>query len=249
MTTLLIDGDIVAYRHACAVERAVEWAPGQFTYVADADEAWDLARADMEDLMQKAGASSYIVALSHAENFRKRIYPAYKAPRKSSRKPLCLAELRRRLLEAGAQTLPGLEADDVLGILMTSPHLAGRKVLWSTDKDLLQIPGEHLDGDRLVLVTEPDGDYRHALQTLTGDRVDNFPGLPGCGPTKASALLRPFLMEKPPFFAAPEAWREILRAFKGNEEEMLTQARLARILRASDYNFETKEPILWMPPW
>jgi hypothetical protein len=27
----------------------------------------------------------------------------------------------------------------------------------------------------------------------------------------------------------------------------LVQARLARILRASDYNTQTKEPILWTP--
>jgi DNA polymerase-1 len=33
-----------------------------------------------------------------------------------------------------------------------------------------------------------------------------------------------------------------------SEEYMLRQARLARILRASDYDFKRKEPILWLPP-
>ena len=32
------------------------------------------------------------------------------------------------------------------------------------------------------------------------------------------------------------------------EEDALTNARLARILTAEDYNFDTKEPILWTPP-
>jgi hypothetical protein len=29
----------------------------------------------------------------------------------------------------------------------------------------------------------------------------------------------------------------------------LAQARVARILRNTDFNFKTKEPILWTPQW
>ena len=35
---------------------------------------------------------------------------------------------------------------------------------------------------------------------------------------------------------------------KLDEEEAITQARLARILRASDWDSENKKPILWQPP-
>lgn len=31
------------------------------------------------------------------------------------------------------------------------------------------------------------------------------------------------------------------------EEDLLVQARVARILRATDWNFEKEEPILWTP--
>jgi DNA polymerase-1 len=31
-------------------------------------------------------------------------------------------------------------------------------------------------------------------------------------------------------------------------DDALVQARVARILRHTDYNFKTKEPILWTPP-
>lgn len=244
MKILLIDGDILVYEHACGVEKAFEWEPGQLTYTADVDLAWEQMQGAIERLREQAKADEVKVALSHPENFRKELFPAYKAPRKTVRKPLALIPLREKLLERGAYMRPALEADDVLGILSTSPVLAGQKIIWSTDKDLLQIPGLHLREGAVIEVSLAEADCRHALQTLVGDRVDNYPGLRGCGPKKAAALI---FGSSPGWSTKAEMWAAIERAF-GDRDEMLVQARLARILRGTDYDFAAKRPILWTPP-
>jgi DNA polymerase-1 len=45
-------------------------------------------------------------------------------------------------------------------------------------------------------------------------------------------------------------WETVVKAFEKagqTEEDALVQARLARILRASDYNFEFGQPNMWSP--
>jgi DNA polymerase-1 len=47
-----------------------------------------------------------------------------------------------------------------------------------------------------------------------------------------------------------QRWPIVLEAFLKaglTEQDALTQARLARILRFSDWDNETKQPILWSP--
>ena len=46
------------------------------------------------------------------------------------------------------------------------------------------------------------------------------------------------------------SWKTVVSAFEKqglSENDALTQARVARILRAEDYNFKTHKPILWTP--
>ena len=45
-------------------------------------------------------------------------------------------------------------------------------------------------------------------------------------------------------------WQHVLKAYAKaglSEEEALTQARVARICRSNDYDFKTKQVILWSP--
>ena len=70
------------------------------------------------------------------------------------------------------------------------------------------------------------------LQALTGDRTDNYPGVE-VGPVRAQNLLN----ENP---SPAMAWQAIVKAF-GDERQAITMMRLARILRADDYNIKTGE--------
>lgn len=256
MKTLLLDGDIVAYKAAFAAEQAIQWDDqddASWTLTADLDAAKRHAAELIEELREIVKADEVIIALTHCENWRKAIYPAYKAPRKNIRKPVLLKPMRA-FFEEAYKTFerPTLEADDVLGILATGKVVKGTKVIASIDKDLLQIPGQHLniDSKQVSVVTDAQGDYQHYMQMLTGDMVDNYPGLPGCGPKTAAGLLGCVTA------VSPQAllfgfWSVVVKAYekKGlTADDALTQARISRICRSCDYDFTSKSVKLWNPP-
>jgi DNA polymerase-1 len=170
--------------------------------------------------------------------------------RKAIRKPLVLKPLREYLIESyGAKLKPMLEGDDVMGILATHPTLVpGKKIIVSVDKDMKTIPGlfyRNLEGKGEMLNISPaEACYWHMYQTLVGDTSDGYKGCPGVGPKAAEKILT----NK---HGIVNMWTSVVAAFKSkgfNEAAALVQARVARILHHTDYNFETKQPILWNPP-
>ena len=133
---------------------------------------------------------------------------------------------------------PGLEGDDRLGILATRP---GNGIVVSDDKDLKGIPGQLFrpSKDELLEINVEDADRFFLTQVLTGDTTDGYKGVPGIGPKKAEVILgtRPH-------------WGAVEQAFIKaglTKADALTQARLARILRWSDWDAEKGEPIPWKP--
>lgn len=267
MLTALIDADMLVYAAAFAAERPIDWGDGIYTLHSFIEEAKDKFATDVEAILDRVGADEFILALSDPEhNWRKDVYPAYKANRADTRKPLTWAGLRAWITEEYPVWLrPGLEADDVLGILLTSPHIVkGGKVCVSDDKDLRSVPGEHvkLKGSMrdIVTVTEEEADLWHLTQTLTGDVVDGYPGCPGVGPAIAAEVLAsPRTLEQRETKTGKTQWRKgeptsrwnaIVHQFRRaglTEEDALVQARVARICRREDYDFKNKEVILWTP--
>lgn len=245
MTTLLIDGDVFAYKAATLSEKPVNWGDGYWTLHAYESEGQEHIDNWIDALLTRFDTKAYRVALSSSTNFRKRILPTYKSNRADKRKPLTLMPLREYLIEKhGAKVSPQLEGDDVLGIWATHPKLIpGPKIICSIDKDMGTIPGLlFVQGkmEEAVEITPAEADHWHLMQTLMGDTTDGYTGCPGIGPVAARKAL-----EKDP------TWNAVVRLYatKGlTEVQALTQARVARILRATDYDFKRKEPILWNPP-
>ena len=96
-----------------------------------------------------------------------------------------------------------------------------------------------------VTVTEDEANYRHMLQTLTGDTADGYPGCPGIGAVTAEKILTAT------DGTYPEMWKAVIKTYekKGlSEETALIQAQIARICRRDDYDFKRKEVKLWTPP-
>lgn len=276
MTTLLIDGDVVAYKVAATIERPVHWGDDLWTLHSDAGEGIQAVDRWIERVREELGAEDVVVALTDQEaNWRLDIWPSYKSHRKNVRKPLCLGPMRQHLLDSYRTFLrPRLEGDDVLGILSTHPKLVpGRKIIVSLDKDFFTIPGEFArvspDGTVTLHTISPEAaDRYHLLQTLTGDATDGYPGCPGWGPTRAAALLdegrvlvaHEHVVSRGPrkgqietrWEAGPEGspWEVVVSAYHQaglTATDALIQARVARILRASDYDFDRKTPIPWSP--
>lgn len=247
MTTLLIDGDSFAYAASCVNEMYIEWPNGTKTHEADADEAIGSFELLIEHLVERYDADDYRIALTGTENFRKKVYPGYKAKR--GKKPIALKAVKEHaVLRMGATLREPLEADDVIGIWATHPTLIrGPKLVVSIDKDLRTIPCSLSKGDGMIFkITPREAFYYFMTQTITGDTTDNYPGIPGVGPKGAEKILDPHKNDK-----AAHMWAAVVAAYekKGlTADDALVQARVARILRAKDYDFQKKEPILWNPP-
>lgn len=153
-----------------------------------------------------------------------------------------------------------------------------RVIIVSCDKDFKTIPGMFywLTNMEFLRLTEHEADYWHMYQTLIGDTTDGYTGIPGIGPETAVEFLEApklYLPDIKVMSRGPRKgqeipiWREAtleeynerqptlwdcmvsLAASKEmTEAELLVQAQVARILRASDWDFEKSEPILWQPP-
>lgn len=237
---LLIDGDQYLYKAACGVEKEVKWDEENHVIWSNVEDAWGCLKENIDALVDKFSPTNFVFCLTGKDNFRKGIYPLYKAQRAATRKPICYADLAQRLRESYTVIQYGsLEADDVLGILATKPSNR-RKIIVSQDKDMRTIPTTVYNGNELVTYPEAEANYNHMFQTLCGDTADGYPGCPGIGPVKAAKLLD----------GAADMWPMVVGAFTKaglSEADALVQARVARILRCSDWDDSKKEPILWEP--
>lgn len=246
----LIDGDIFAYKAAFGNESVVPIGDDIVHLEANLAETESTLEALIAQVKDKLKADRVLVCLSDdVVNFRKSIYAGYKENRNIVRKPLALRHAKQHIKKTfDTKFKETLEADDVLGILATHPTLIkGKPVIVTVDKDLLQIPGRHFNPDKDVkrMILEGEATRNFYSQVLTGDSVDNYPGCPGIGPKRANVLLDTV---SPRDLAG--YWAVIRKAYekaKLTEEDALVQARIARILRHTDYDFNSKSPILWAP--
>ena len=241
LPTLIIDADGPLYQAMTNAEKEVEWEDDVWSLICDHKEALVSFNDRIAYLKDLAKADKVILCFSDKGNFRKEVYPLYKMNRKALRKPVGFKEFRAALIEDQKGFVkPDLEADDCVGILATK---LSDTIIFSDDKDLMQIPGKHLIDGEIVEVTEEEGDTFHLKQTLMGDPTDGYPGCPGIGKVKADKLLSTL--------SDPVArWLAIVDTYASaglTEEDALVQARVARILRVSDWDGEAQKPILWTP--
>ena len=243
----LLDADILAYQVASTHQVKVDWdGDGEISqYVTSLESAKTKVDKTIGEYMWQLKLDKMIICLTDKHNFRKDILSTYKMNRKGTVKPVLLSVLKEYMSSNYESFIrPGLEADDVLGILATHPTLIpGKKVIISIDKDLTQIPGLYFNPDKhtkAVEIKAEDGDYFHLMQTLQGDSVDGYKGCPGIGPKKAEKILD----------GTTDPWGDIVSAYmsKGlTEDDALVQAQVARICQSKNYNYDKAEVIPWTP--
>jgi len=245
MTTLLVDTDIIAYRLASVNE--TDTAFGKV--VNELAEACHQADLVVAGLVKKLKATDVIMCLSDKHNFRYEVLPSYKSNRKDTIRPELLQDIKDYLAdEYTSRGYTKLEADDVMGILATHEHaVTGRKIIVSEDKDMRTIPCElyapHRDELGVITISELDADRFHMWQTICGDATDGYKGAVGVG--KASSWAEDVL-----FADREDLWDEVLEAYaskKLSEADAIQQARVARILRAEDFDIINEKVILWTP--
>jgi hypothetical protein len=167
----------------------------------------------LEDLVYlHLKADSYEAFLTGKDNYRYEIAKTvpYKGNRKDAKKPKHYDALRECMVtRLGAVVVEGQEADDEVAIRMTKEP--DKYLLVGVDKDLRQIPGWHHNPVKAQTeyIDELAGYKSFALQLLTGDRVDNIPGLQGIGPKKAEKALKEATTQQELLQAAYEKYQEL----------------------------------------
>ena len=162
------------------------------------------------DLLERERPSHIAIAFDEAldSGFRHRLYPDYKANREPAPE-----ELKRQFAHCKALCAAlGLavlahheyEADDLIGSALQRARPAGyRGLIVSADKDLSQLLGEHDEQWDYARASRWGADgvkARHGVHAhqiadylaLSGDAVDNIPGVNGIGPKTAAVLLAHF---------------------------------------------------------
>lgn len=242
MRVALVDADILAYQAASSAEQATDWGDGMWTLHCFEAEAIAHFNSLIASLKEKVVANKVLLAFSDKENWRKGVLPTYKSNRVSTRKPMLLRFLREYAeAKYDCRSIPTLEGDDVIGLTATGKQ-GDTYVICSIDKDLKTIPGKHYNfgHDEFFEINAEEADYWHMVQTLTGDTTDGYAGCPGVGPKTAEKVLA----------GGTPYWEAVVKAYAKagfGEEEALTQARVARILRYGDYDFDQKQVRLWTP--
>ena len=152
----------------------------------------------------------------------------------------------------GAKVIRDIEADDAMAIDHTSDP--NNTIICSRDKDLRQIPGNTyswelgrqaafgpMEVDELGWLTLDKekrklsgvGYMFFASQVLTGDTVDNIPGLKGCGPVAAYNMLERC--------SSPEECEDVLKMSYKDDVLLEEQAKLCWIVR----RMEDDKPQVW----
>lgn len=278
--TLLMDGDTLAYIAASACQQTIEFEDGWVEPFANTAQGEAVVDNLILGLMRDLEAHGMQVYLSDPEaNWRKEILPSYKSNRKPLVRPLLLSRMKDYLrTKYGATHWAACEADDVLGILATSPEelFPGEAVVVGKDKDFLTIPGKHhqikVDAPGAIReINNEQADFAHYVQAFAGDRIDGYFGCPGIGPERARKILADPVILHPehgvvtrgdrkgqatikwmPEPAPGNYWGCIVshyeKAGEGVEQALLT-ARVAHILRFEDYDRSTGAVRLWVPPY
>jgi hypothetical protein len=174
-----------------------------------------LIKNKLNEIIEHSQCDTYQVYVEGKGNFRESIAytKGYKANRTSD-KPPSFDEAKQYMVDVwNAELVEGMETDDMVSILLYQDYLctmggdAPSVVLSSPDKDLNNTPGWHYRPrtKELEWITENQADRHFAFQLLTGDGVDNIPGLPlvasstrmkyglrkakGCGKVSARGIL------------------------------------------------------------
>jgi 5'-3' exonuclease len=156
----------------------------------------------MKSLLDRVGCNQYIALLGiHGSNNTKYdIFPEYKRGRPTDKPPHWNLVMNYLVSKWGFTCISGCEVDDAVRFCYETTPAGEESVIVSSDKDLLQIPGNHfvmgvsrkgkiVRKDEVRKVQKIEGERKFYQMMLTGDMTDNVRGIYGIGPKTAERIL------------------------------------------------------------
>jgi len=242
--TVLIDADILMFRFAFRHQTEIDWGNGITSELLESNRAKVDIDQFIKSLLRKTGCQDYRLCFTHELNFRYSILPTYKANRSHMEPPKLLTILKKYMLDNHPyESWKYLEADDLMGILGTK--YPDQYILSTIDKDFESLPVWLFNWDKDKKprrISEERADYMFHYQWLIGDPGDGYYGCYRIGDKKARRILDEHESHE---------WSDAVIETYADRcytwYEIIQQARMARILRHTDYDFKRKEVILWNP--
>jgi hypothetical protein len=255
------------FRNVTEIRQAVleededsEWDPqqdpGYSRIVLDPPEFfYHSAKNMIETQLQKIGERfkidtvNYTVLMDGDGNFRSRLATIrpYKGTRHVHAKPHMYNELRQYLLDVwDAEVVHGQETDDEMAIRQTA--MGDKSIIVAVDKDMLQVPGYHLNPNKGFKKVSPEGgDLFLYRQCLTGDSVDNIAGCYKCGPKAAEKVLPNPASQQDLWDAVVAQYESSMEKYPSHYPEGMTAEDAA--IENMRLVFLRREPEqLWVPP-
>lgn len=265
--TPLLDGDVIRYEVGFAAE--VGWQGEglpSFDYVASV--LHQRIDAICEKVGATAPPIIFLTGSENFRNDIAKLKP-YKGTRKSE-KPFHFANITAYMNAVmDVRLREGMEADDMMAVEQTEseefgPSDAPQTIICSRDKDLRQVPGMlyswelggqpsfgpvMIEEEGSIELVRKEGQPAKIMgtglsffysQCLTGDSVDNIPGLPKCGPVKAYELLSGRVGAEDLEKAVCEAYMEHYE--DDWEQQLLEQGQLLWMVREFD---DDGNPVMW----
>lgn len=202
----LVDGMALLFRSFYAMSRAGLTSPDGVPIGA----VFGFLKVIVKVLREQKPSHLAVAWESPEKTFRHKLYPEYKANRKPTpeeiRPQIPLIQSLLREFGIPCYSVAGYEGDDVIGTLARRFAAEGEVYILSSDKDFMQ-----LVDDRIRMFSLKSGDNYEILGiqnvidyfgvppdrvidvlALSGDSIDNVPGVAGIGDKKAAALVVEF---------------------------------------------------------
>ena len=243
--TLLIDADWLIYNSCCACEEDTRWTEHEHTLHSDERDIMNMIDNRI-DVYKTIAAEKHdiVMCFTSYPTFRHEIFPEYKIHRIGKRKPLALRSVINNCKKIyDCVSYPNLEGDDVLGLLATNGQYKN-PIIVSVDKDMRTIPCKLIAADEVEHITEKKANRHWFEMSIAGDSTDGIIGVKGLGMVSANKLLA----DTPDTTDA--LWSKVQETYtkKGYSlADAILNARLTRILREGDYDYNTGTVKLWNP--
>ena len=243
--TLLIDADWLIYNSCCACEQDTRWNEWEHTLYSNRLEILNMIENRLDVYRTIADSKHDIVmCFTSYPTFRHEIFPEYKINRIGKRKPLALKSVIEEVKERyETVSYENLEGDVVLGLLATNGKYKD-PIIVSVDKDMRTLPCKLIADDSIEHITNKKADRHWFEMSLAGDAGDGILGIKGMGMVTASKTLANTPDTK------EALWSKVQETYtkKGYTiADAILNARLTRILREGDYDYNTGEVKLWNP--